>query len=221
TKASKKDTEKKGKAMVKNSKKAGKGGSKSEEGSSEGSKEAVEGGEKPDQKRRKTNINKNGDATIKKGAEGKEGSSKTPRFIVFVGNLPYNATTEALQKHFAPVKPNSVRLITLKEDPKKCKGFAFLEFDNFDRMKTCLAKFHHSTFYDGKGGRKINVELTAGGGGTSKDRREKLSVKNEKLNEERKRRAQEEEKLKLEKQAKKAEENGNEGIHPSRLARME
>lgn len=66
--------------------------------------------------------------------------------------------------------------MTHKEDPKKCRGFAFLEFDNFDRMKTCLAKFHHSTFYaegdkpeeggeekggdDGKGGRKVNVELT-------------------------------------------------------------
>jgi len=129
-------------------------------------------------------------------------------------------------------------------------------------MKTCLAKFHHSTFYaegdkpkeggegdDGKGGRKINVELTyasgfscpspfillrffdvlrkgafiyrAGGGGTSKDRREKLSAKNEKLNEERKRKMREEEKLKLEKQVKNAEENGNKGIHPSRLARIE
>ncbi|KAF8419645.1 hypothetical protein EV426DRAFT_614206 [Tirmania nivea] len=234
-KASKKNKENKGEAMVKKSRKAGKEGNKSEKSFSEGSKET---GEKPPKKRRKTNENENEDAAqLKEEARGEEGSSKKARFIVFIGNLPYNATTKALQKHFAPVKPDSVRLITHKEDPKKCKGFAFLEFDKFDKMKTCLAKFHHSTFYaegdkpeeggegkggdDGKWGRKINVELTAGGGGISKARREKLSVKNEKLNEERKRKVQEEEKLKVEKRAKNVEGNGNEGIHPSRLARME
>lgn len=43
---------------------------------------------------------------------------------------------------------------------KKPKGFAFVEFDRFDRMETCLKLYQHSVFPDGKKGRKINVELT-------------------------------------------------------------
>jgi nucleolar protein 6 len=43
---------------------------------------------------------------------------------------------------------------------KKPKGFAFVEFDRFDRMETCLKKYQHSLFGEGKKARKINVELT-------------------------------------------------------------
>ena len=41
-------------------------------------------------------------------------------------------------------------------------GTCFVEFDRFDRMETCLKKYHHSLFHDSKKkgeGRKINVEL--------------------------------------------------------------
>lgn len=44
----------------------------------------------------------------------------------------------------------------------KPKGFAFVEFDRYDHMETCLKKYQHSVFADGKKGRKINVELTYG-----------------------------------------------------------
>ncbi len=91
-------------------------------------------------------------------------------------------------------------------------------------MKTCLKLFHHSDFNDGISPvRKINVDLTAGGGGNTKQRREKIEVKNEKLNEERVRKIQEEEKAKWEKKAKggaaevKIDESG---IHPSRRGRV-
>lgn len=76
------------------------------------------------------------------------------------GNLPFTATKASLEKHFAAVKPAAVRLITQKDDPRKCKGFAFLEFEAFDRMQSCLLKFHHTMFNDGSGERKINIELT-------------------------------------------------------------
>lgn len=78
-----------------------------------------------------------------------------------VGNLPFSATKEAVTKHFAAVRPKSVRVLTHKEDPSKCKGFAFLEFGKYDTMKSCLEKFHHSPFEDGVSeARKLNVELT-------------------------------------------------------------
>jgi len=78
-----------------------------------------------------------------------------------IGNLPFTATTQSIQQHFAKIKPKSVRHITQKEDPKKSKGIAFLEFEGYDHMKTCLKLFHHSMFDDGvSAARKINVELT-------------------------------------------------------------
>lgn len=77
------------------------------------------------------------------------------------GNLPYSANTESVQKHFEKNPPALVRVATQKEKPTKCRGFAFIEFDNFDRMKSCLKLYHHSTFDDGKyPPRAINVELT-------------------------------------------------------------
>jgi len=131
------------------------------------------------------------------------GGKKESRFIVFIGNLPYSVTKAALENHFRSVEPTSIRLITKKDDPTTCKGFAFLEFERYDRMKLCLEKYHHSLFQDGiSEGRKINVELTAGGGGKSKRRQLKLQVKNRKLNEERLRHAAARAKEKIEQEGR-------------------
>ncbi|TVY40570.1 putative RNA-binding protein [Lachnellula subtilissima] len=150
---------------------------------------------------------------------GEEGG-KAARFICFIGNLPFSATKESLQKHFASVKPKSIRLLTKKEKPTESKGCAFVEFDGYDHMKTCLKLFHHSMFDDGVSpSRKINVELTAGGGGNTQERRQKIEGKNQKLNEQRFRRIQEEEKVKLEKKDGGAIDES--AIHPSRRARVQ
>jgi nucleolar protein 6 len=77
------------------------------------------------------------------------------------GNLPYTATKTAVESHLASVEPTAVRLMTMKDDPSRCKGFAFVEFARYDKMELCLTKFHHSIFNDGiSDARKINVELT-------------------------------------------------------------
>ncbi|KAK6411201.1 hypothetical protein LTR95_018115, partial [Oleoguttula sp. CCFEE 5521] len=67
------------------------------------------------------------------------------RFIVFLGNLPYTTNDASLNLHFKSLQPFTLRHRT---DPatKKSKGFAFLEFENYDRMKTCLKLYHHSYF---------------------------------------------------------------------------
>ncbi|CAK3791233.1 uncharacterized RNA-binding -like [Lecanosticta acicola] len=178
-----------------------------------------------------------------------------PRFIVFVGNLPYKTTDAALRAHFKKLEPFTLRHRT---DPKtkKSKGFAFLEFENYDRMKTVLKLYHHSELDAGrpeegkedkrsekdkkKDTRKINLELTSGGGGNTDARKEKIKGKNVRLEEQRKRRAELEkvEKAKKEKKeggkprsedakAKPVEEeqagagaDATQGIHPSRLARI-
>ncbi|KAI0545861.1 hypothetical protein F4679DRAFT_445870 [Xylaria curta] len=72
--------------------------------------------------------------------------------------------------------------------------------------------------------RKINVELTAGGGGNTEYRKERIRAKNEKLNEERARRAQEEARVRDKKEREKGKKGGDEeqekspadAVHPSR-----
>ncbi|TIA63949.1 hypothetical protein D6C77_01745 [Aureobasidium pullulans] len=182
---------------------------------------------------------KEGDAATTEGDE----AAKNQRFIVFIGNLPFTATTEQIKEHFASIQPQSVRHSTEK-GTNKSKGFAFLEFANYDRMKTCLKLYHHSMFDSGVGGergkRRINVELTAGGGGSkSEGRKEKLKEKNVRLNEQRQRRAEAEAKQEKRKAAKEAKKGGapgakeeeapepevdagaQEGIHPARLAMLQ
>ena len=133
-------------------------------------------------------------------ADNQPKSDSKQRFIVFIGNLPYTATTAALQSHFSKLQPFTVRHSTNKETGRS-RGFAFLEFECYDKMKTCLKLFHHSLFdasvdavlsEDGKRkksqARKINVELTAGGGGgKSVARKERIRDKNKKLEAERER----------------------------------
>lgn len=139
---------------------------------------------------------------------------------LFLGNLPFTATKEDLAKHFSKVHPAAIRLMTDKSTGKS-KGFCFLDFDGYDKMKTCLKLYHHSVMADGKKGRKINVELTyvyisdsskdvanttnsAGGGGNTDSRKAKIQTKNEKLHDERQRRKEHEEKQAERKAAKEA-----------------
>ena len=210
-------------------------------------------------RRKKTKL-----PTIIEGSEENDDAAATPvkpsqhRFIVFVGNLPYSTTEASLRSHFQKLQPFTIRHRT---DPqtKRSKGFAFLEFENYDRMKTCLKLYHHSMFDattaagttsegDGEstkevkgkkvGGKKkdlprrINVELTAGGGGSKAEgRKEKIKVKNVRLEEQRKRRAEVERKEKGKERREKGgaggklveDANGDEnaGMHPSRLARIQ
>jgi nucleolar protein 6 len=84
------------------------------------------------------------------------------------------------------------------------QGFAFLEFDSAPALEKAL-RCHHTLLLK----RKINVELTAGGGGKSENRMEKIKKRNEGLEVERKKRMEE---AKMEKKEKPAER-----IHPDRL----
>lgn len=149
--------------------------------------------EEPQPKKRKTRRGKKG-----KGVNGGKG----PRFILFVGNLPYDVTQEQLSAHFKSCKPDRIRI-------RQDKGIAFMEFDNDTKeiqhkMGVALA-LHHSTMKN----RKINVELTVGGGGNSEARVTKLKEKNEKARTERKELIQ-----------KKAKKEVPAGVHPSRAALM-
>lgn len=78
--------------------------------------------------------------------------------------------------------PPTIRLPTTKtaESSSKSKGYAFLEFTDKKALQQAL-RLHHSELE----GRKINVELTAGGGGKSEHRIKKLKERNKGLHEQR------------------------------------
>ncbi|CCU97576.1 unnamed protein product [Malassezia sympodialis ATCC 42132] len=128
------------------------------------------------------------------------------KYIVFVGNMSFDVTADMLAKHLGETcgEVPMVRLLTKKADPnaltglsnskKKSiakgkakdpsapvsKGCAFVEFTNKASLQKAL-RFHHTMFH----GRQINVELTAGGGGKSQHRKEKIKAKNESLDKQR------------------------------------
>ncbi|KAL2689410.1 hypothetical protein Neosp_003464 [[Neocosmospora] mangrovei] len=173
-----------------------------------------------------TTKNNNNDEAVPNGAEADtaaaDADSKADRHIVFVGNLPFTATADTIKAHFASLSPIHVRCMSDPNDSKPCRGFAFVEFAKVWHMRTCLDKFHHSMFEDGVSpARRINVELTAGGGGKTKRRQEKIQEKNRKLDENRTKRIQREKNAKVEARANTDQEQHMEdAIHPSRRGRV-
>lgn len=141
---------------------------------------------------------------------------------LLTGNLPFTATKADLEAHLAPVKPSSVRLLTERADPSRSRGVAFVEFDHPAQMRACLAKFHHTEL----AGRRINVELTAGGGGRTDARMGKVKERNRKLDEERARRIAREEEEKRERRKnngggeKTVDDREEHFVHPSRRAHV-
>jgi hypothetical protein len=81
-------------------------------------------------------------------------------YIVFIGQLSYEATHDAIDAFLrgkgieGDVK---IRLMTDKKT-KKSKGSAFVELEGSREMNKCIA-LHHSKFQ----GRRINIERSCGG----------------------------------------------------------
>ncbi|EIW86909.1 hypothetical protein CONPUDRAFT_115752 [Coniophora puteana RWD-64-598 SS2] len=143
---------------------------------------------KPKSKRRKGDT---GEA-LEGEEDGAKKSSSARRYILFLGNLKYTTSLEAIQAHFSACDPPpTIRLLTPKKaphksataGPTKSKGCAFLEFKHQNALQQGI-KLHHSTL----DGRKVNVELTAGGGGKSETRLNKLKERNKGLDTQRRKR---------------------------------
>jgi nucleolar protein 6 len=162
-------------------------------------------------KKRKLEADTDTPSKSKKRKPDTEDTGPSKRYIVFVGNLPHSSSETllpALKAHF-PAPPTSIRIPT-KKTTSAPQGFAFLEFDSSPAMEKAL-RMHHTVLLK----RKINVELTAGGGGRGENRMGKIKKRNEGLDEERRKRVEEEKNEKGEKQVK------TDGIHPDRLKRMQ
>ncbi|BGP39291.1 hypothetical protein JCM10450v2_003246 [Rhodotorula kratochvilovae] len=149
-------------------------------------------GEQPKKKKRqrgKTQAQRDREAreAAKAAAGGGDGAH---RLLLFVGNMPYKVTVDEIKEHFKPCgEVPTVRLLTPKTAPSSTttpstagapapasKGCAFLEFTSGTALQSAL-RLHHSTLSN----RKINVELTAGGGGNSAARKAKIDEQRKKL----------------------------------------
>ena len=104
------------------------------------------------------------------------GTKKIP-YIIFVGQLAYSTTSDMIYNHFHSTLIKSfdsdlitkecmkIRLLT-DSKTKKSRGMAFIELSTPEIMYECLKL--HLTYL---GGRRINVERSAGGGAASKKAR--------------------------------------------------
>jgi nucleolar protein 6 len=103
------------------------------------------------------------------------GGSKMKRLTLFVGNMPFNVSEADVLQHFAECSVVSCRLLRNK-DTGTSKGIAFVDVADSKCFIAAL-KLHHSML----GGRVINVEPTAGGGGNSSQRKGKIELKKKRL----------------------------------------
>ncbi|XP_033116924.1 uncharacterized RNA-binding protein C365.04c-like [Anneissia japonica] len=119
------------------------------------------------------NVEKNKKKKKHKQADLKK---KHKHYCLFVGNLSYDITKEEIEKHFLPA--GTVKAVRLVTDVKtnKSRGFAYVEFNTSGDFMNALS-LHHTEL----NGRKINVEMTMPGKGTSQMRKERLKWKNKSM----------------------------------------
>lgn len=65
---------------------------------------------------------------------------KPPTNILYIGNLPFDATVESLKEHLGgkPTGIKKVRMATF-EDSGKCKGFAFVDYESVPQVGAVLS----------------------------------------------------------------------------------
>ena len=87
-------------------------------------------------------------------------SSSGELFLVFVGQLAYTATSQALMEHFEAGGVDGVRSVRLLTDKTtgRSRGMAFVQLASADGVQAAL-RLHHTTL----NGRRINVERSCGG----------------------------------------------------------
>ncbi|OQR86207.1 hypothetical protein ACHHYP_10854 [Achlya hypogyna] len=97
--------------------------------------------------------------------EKENANEKRIHLTLFLGQLPFTATEDKIRKHFHEAGEIKIRMATDKQT-NKFKGTAFIEVADSKALGAALSR-HHSLL----DGRRINVELTANGGGKKSELR--------------------------------------------------
>ncbi|KAJ8976982.1 hypothetical protein NQ317_006174 [Molorchus minor] len=98
------------------------------------------------------------------------------RFVLFVGNIPYDTNKQDLIEHFK--KCGEIKHIRIPTEKKsnKARGFAYVEVGNEETYQRCLS-MHHTSLKE----RRINVLYTQGGKKKGEDKKKEIKAKNFKL----------------------------------------
>ena len=125
---------------------------------------------------KKPQVNKGKQSKQTNVAKETSPAAKKSRYVVFVGNLPYDATREEISEHFS--KAGEVKHVRIPTDRKtnKPRGFAYAEFN--DEVSYQKALSLHHTFIKG---RRINVLYTEGGKKKDDVKKSNIIAKNLKL----------------------------------------
>ncbi|XP_060523903.1 nucleolin-like [Cylas formicarius] len=105
-----------------------------------------------------------------------QAKKKNSRFVLFVGNVPYDATKQDLHAHFSKAGEIVHIRIPLGKETKKPRGFCYVEVKDEHAYQQCLS-MHHTQLK----GRRINVLYTQGGKKNSESKKKNIKVKNMKL----------------------------------------
>ena len=84
-----------------------------------------------------------------------DAEAKKKRYVVFVGNLPFNITSEEIKKHFLTKVGNIVDIRIPTNDANTPRGFAYVEFANNTDFEKAFS-LHHSML----NGRRVNVQYS-------------------------------------------------------------
>lgn len=126
----------------------------------------------PEDKAGKSNSNPK--ETGRTHAKAKKQATVKTRHLLFIGNLPKDATKEEVVSHFEKrgVHMREFRPLSHR-DTGNSKGCGFMELGSYGAMQSAL-KLHRSRLKR----KYINVEVTCGGGGKTEGRRAKIAEKN-------------------------------------------
>ncbi|CAH1966823.1 unnamed protein product [Acanthoscelides obtectus] len=106
----------------------------------------------------------------------KQSVKNKTRYVVFVGNIPYDLKKEDIVEHFQTCgEIRHIRIPTEKKSNKP-RGFCYVEVADEESYQKCLSK-HHSFMK----GRRINVQYTHGGKKKGENEKKVVKAKNLKL----------------------------------------
>ncbi|XP_072750251.1 uncharacterized protein [Anoplolepis gracilipes] len=109
-----------------------------------------------DDKAKILNVKQEDGKKMKKQATESLEHQKKNRFVLFVGNLPFDVTADELKQHFlTKVDTVSSVRIPVTGDTKKPRGFAYVEVTNSTDFKKGLS-LHHTVLKK----RRINVQTS-------------------------------------------------------------
>jgi cleavage stimulation factor subunit 2 len=98
---------------------------------------------------------------------GPSGIGHRPLRVVFIGNIPYDATEETLLEIFKTVGPVVSFRLVFDRDSGKPKGYGFCEYGDLETARSCIRNLNHYEF----NGRSLRVDFADAELGAPKEMR--------------------------------------------------